>query len=139
NLPLIVTEGEKKTLALYRLSWHRFGEAAERPDFLPAGLAGVDAWRTKIGKESGSNGESVDVKGPLPDFDLISWKTRRVLILFDVNVREKERVQLARKFLTKELESRGAIVSWFEWPEEIPEGINGIDDYLARVGPDKVL
>jgi hypothetical protein len=62
-LPLIITEGEFKTLALWRLAnWGR----TERTRFLPVGVSGVYNWRGTIGKTAGPDGERLDVKGPIP-------------------------------------------------------------------------
>lgn len=41
SLPICITEGEKKTLALWELAWHGLSDSAPTPRFLPVGLAGV--------------------------------------------------------------------------------------------------
>ncbi|MGA7413377.1 MAG: hypothetical protein WBW33_23080 [Bryobacteraceae bacterium] len=65
-LPIVLTEGEFKTLALWRLAtW----ESEHQPRFLPIGIWGVFNWRGTIGKASGADGERIDVKGPIPDLD----------------------------------------------------------------------
>src|SRR5262249_55257401 len=50
-----------------------------------------------------------------------------------------ESVRAARGMLTAELQRRGAIVYWFTWPEDTPEGINGVDDLIGTWGPERVL
>ncbi|WP_321473020.1 VapE domain-containing protein [uncultured Paludibaculum sp.] len=132
NLPIVITEGEFKTLALSRLASHE----ATAPRFLPIGLGGVWNWRGVIGKEGGPNGERLTVKGPIRDLDLIQWNGRRVTIAFDADLKEKPQVGHARRMLRDELSARGAHVAFLEWP--ITEG-KGIDDRLASVGPAKVL
>jgi hypothetical protein len=67
DLPIVITEGEKKTIALLRLAWFEISDASERARFLPIGLAGVWSWQGRIGKEEGPNGQRVDVKGAIPD------------------------------------------------------------------------
>jgi hypothetical protein len=62
ELPIIITEGEKKGIALWRLAWHAISDASERPRFLPVALSGVWNFRGSVGKESGPNGERVDVR-----------------------------------------------------------------------------
>ena len=52
-LPIIVTEGEFKTLALWRLANHG---SPDRPRFLPLGGSGVYNWRGTIGKTVGPDG-----------------------------------------------------------------------------------
>jgi hypothetical protein len=70
-LPLIITEGEFKTLALWRLAnWNN----VEHPRFLPVGVSGVYNWRGTIGKTSGPDGERLDVKGPIPDLERMPGK-----------------------------------------------------------------
>ncbi len=135
SLPIPITEGEKKTLALSRLAWH--DAAGDRPRFLPVGLSGVWNWRGTIGKTGDEKGARRDVKGPIPDFDLITWKGRLVYIIFDVDVRTNDKVGAARLALTKELRRRGAIVRWVNLPQV--EGVNGVDDLLAIRGPNFVL
>ena len=79
--PVIVTEGEFKTLALWRLANHE----STAPRFLPLGLGGVWNWRGMIGKTTGPNGDRRDVKGVIPDLDLVAWEGRRVIIAFDAD------------------------------------------------------
>lgn len=139
TLTLIITEGEKKTLALCELAWHALGDAAERPRWLPIGVAGVWNWRGRVGIEPGPNGERRPVKGTIPDFDRVAWKGRRVVIVFDQNVRSNPQVQAARWELTRELRRRGARVLWFDWPPNVPAEVNGIDDLIGCWGRDRVL
>lgn len=137
NLPVCITEGEKKTLALWQLSWDGPPDTALIPRFLPVGLAGVWNWRGKVGKAESDTGKRQDVKGVVPDFDLIKWKGRGVYIIFDTNVHTNESVQAARRGLAAELKRRGAAVSLVELPEAA--GVNGVDDLLALRGADYVL
>lgn len=136
NLPTCLTEGEKKTLALWELAWHGLSDAALLPRFLPIGLSGAWNWRGKIGKTESDTGQKQDVKGVIPDFDLVKWKGRIVYIVFDTNVRTNESVQAARRGLAAELRRRGADVRLIDLPEI--EGVNGVDDLLALKGADYV-
>ena len=133
NIPVAIVEGEKKALALFRLSWHE----TESPRFLPVGISGVWNWRGVIGKTDGPNGDRRDLKGPIPDLDFITWAKRRAYVVFDVDVRNKESVAAARRELSRELASRGAEVFWVNLPEV--SGVNGVDDLLAQCGPEDVL
>ncbi len=133
TLDVFITEGEFKTLALWRLA--NFQTVA--PRFLTLGLGGVDQWQGCIGKVSNANGVRVDEKGPMPDFGLVAWKGRRVVIVFDADVKSNMRVYWGRRKLSDHLKGLGAAaVAFLPWPAE--EG-KGIDDRLAVVGPDKVL
>ncbi|MGD0577940.1 MAG: DUF3854 domain-containing protein, partial [Bryobacteraceae bacterium] len=130
--PVIVTEGEFKTLALWRLANHE----SAAPRFLPLGLAGVWNWRGTVGKTTGPNGDRRDVKGVIPDLDLVIWEGRRVIIAFDADADQNEQVEIARNLLARELRMRGAEVASITW--DIAQG-KGVDDLLANVGPEKVL
>lgn len=50
---VVITEGEFKALALWRLANHE----SAAPRFLPIGLAGVWNWRGTIGKTTAPHGE----------------------------------------------------------------------------------
>jgi putative DNA primase/helicase len=131
KLPCVITEGEKKTLALYRLA----NEGSGNPRFMPIGVSGVWNWKGTIGKTSASNGSRADVKGVIPDFDLIEWQGRDVTILFDANVQSNQSVWSARQSLARELAKRGANVLYAELPND--SGVNGIDDYLGKIEREK--
>jgi len=49
DLPVIITEGEFKTLALWRLA----NQESSKPRFLPVGIPGVWNWRGKRGDPAG--------------------------------------------------------------------------------------
>lgn len=132
SLPLIIVEGEFKTLALSRLAiW-----GATEPRFVAIGLPGVWNWRGTIGKTTGPDGARCDEKGTIPDLDWFSWEGRKVIIAFDADSKTNENVGHARDQLTRELQARGAEVRYLEW--DIKHG-KGIDDVLAKVGPEEVL
>jgi hypothetical protein len=137
SLPVVITEGEKKTIALWRLAYHQISEVAELPRFLPVGLAGVWNWRGTIGKETGPNGDRVKVKGVIPDFGRIEWVGRRVVLLLDSNVRSDLNLSKARRELARHLVERGAQVFIVDIP--VQDNVNGIDDLLAIEGPEKAL
>lgn len=136
SLPVCITEGEKKTLALWQFSWNGLSDATVKPRFLPVGISGVWNWRGVIGKTESDKGQRQDIKGVISDLDLIEWSGRIAFILFDSNVRTNDSVQAARRELGKELQRRGAEVRFVDLPET--EGINGVDDLLALKGVDYV-
>jgi P4 family phage/plasmid primase-like protien len=133
DLPIILTEGEKKCLALWRLANHR--SVAAR--FLPIGLAGVWSWRGVNGKTVGPKGDRRDTKGPIGDLSRIDFEGRTVHILFDANTESNASVAIARSQLALELGSRGARVHLVDLPPS--DGVNGIDDFLGRFGPEAAL
>lgn len=139
GLPIVLTEGEFKTLALWRLAWHGRGDAAETPAFLPMGLQGVYSWRGVVGKANDARGRRSDVKGPISDLGRVRWQARRVVIAFDADVSNNLMVVAARRDLTRELEERGAQIAWFRWPDDVSGDLKGIDDFLAARGPAQAL
>lgn len=136
TLPICITEGEKKTLALWEMAWHGLSDAALTPRFLPIGLSGAWNWRGKVGKTESNTGKRQDLKGVIPDFGLIEWKGRVAYIVYDTNVRTNESVQAARHGLVIELTRRGAEVRLIDLPEI--DGVNGVDDLLGLKGADYV-
>jgi Domain of unknown function (DUF3854) len=105
-VPIVITEGELKTLSLWCLATHDSTE----PRFLPVGLEGVWCWRGIIGKTIDSQGVRIDVRGVLPDFDRIQWRARSVTIVFDSDGLTNLSVQEAAGALARELRRRGALV-----------------------------
>jgi hypothetical protein len=123
SIPIIITEGEKKTLALAGFYRDTLGQPA-----LIVGLSGVWNWRGSAGKTVADNGQRVDIKGPLPDLDAIRWKERDVLIVFDANTATNQKVASARRRLRNMLLKRGAAVRLVDIPPS-PTG-GGVDDLL---------
>jgi predicted P-loop ATPase len=133
-LPVIITEGEFKAIALWRLAWEG---GVDKPRFLPVGLQGVDCWRGAIGKTTNASGQRVSVRGMLPDLaSRMAWKTRAVIIAYDADLKSNDHVLKARDRLTYALAERGALIAKLEWNSAKGKGI---DDYLATVGPETVL
>jgi hypothetical protein len=129
-IPLVITEGEKKCLSLWRAALESNGTG--KPAFLPTAIAGVWCWRGSTGIRTNAKGERVPEKGVISDFDRITWTGRKVTILFDANAATNASVQAARKELARELTRRGSEV----WVAKLPPapGINGIDDYFNLFG-----
>lgn len=130
GIPVIITEGEKKTLAL----WQYFHDTGEKR--LCVGLTGVWNWRGIIGKVTSDKGQRLDERGVIPDVERITWAGRETLILFDANAATNQGVKAARACLTRELQQRGAVVRWVILPEDLPPTINGVDDFINAKGPD---
>jgi predicted P-loop ATPase len=133
SLPIVITEGELKTLALWRLA--NYGSPS-RPRFLPLGVSGVYNWRGTIGKTIGPDGSRLDVKGAIPDLDWVGWVGRRVVIAYDADAVTKELVRIARSELAAHLRGRSAVVGFLEWD---PAKGKGVDDHIAVVSPEVAL
>ena len=133
TIPIAITEGEKKALALSRLSRYE----TDLLRWIAIAIAGVWNWRGTRGKTTGPKNQRVDVMGPIPNLDRIEWRDRTVLIIFDANVHTNEDVKWARSGLCRELTTRGAIVKLVNLPED--DQVNGVDDLLAAKGPAEVL
>jgi len=128
SLPVVIAEGEKKTLALYRLAaWNCDGLR-----FLPVGLSGAWNWRGTVGKESAPNGDTRQVKGVIPDIGRVEWKDRIVYILFDSDKRHNPSIQAAEQALAGELKTRGASVRIIDLPDLPNLDKTGADDFLAH-------
>jgi hypothetical protein len=131
KLPLVIIEGEKKTLALERLASEDYTKT--KWHFLPIGISGVWNFRSN-GKKKLPDGSEVMVKGFLPDFDKIALNNRKVTIFYDANARTNSQVAAARAALCLELQARGAKVLYADLPEM--DGVNGIDDLLGIIERD---
>ncbi|MCI0485015.1 MAG: DUF3854 domain-containing protein [Blastocatellia bacterium] len=125
SMPILMVEGEKKTLACSRVASHN--RNGDEPRFFPVGLPGVWGWKRN----------HKGVSEPIPDFDDVVWDGRTVIILFDSNVWTNHKVRAARTALGIELQSRGANVLIAEMPKDC--GVNGPDDLAGRDGPEAIL
>jgi hypothetical protein len=131
-IPIVIVEGEKKALAVWRLAHHE----QENPRFIPIAIAGVWNWRGTTGKTGGPKGERLNFTGPINDLNKIVWNGRTVFILFDANVTTNDSVKWARKGISRVLAGRRAIVRCITLPEDC--GVNGVDDLLYAWGPARV-
>ncbi|MGD0826593.1 MAG: DUF3854 domain-containing protein [Desulfobaccales bacterium] len=119
--PLLVVEGEKKTLALNQAG-------------IPAvGIGGVWNWCMK---SEGGYRQPKETK-PISDLDRVNWR-RPVIILFDSDGHDNRNVRLAAFRLARELSRRGASVSILFFPPG-PNGAKvGADDFLVAHGLEKL-
>jgi len=106
--PLIVCEGEKKTLAAlqYRLN--------------AVGIGGVWNWVSK-----GS---------PINDIGLIEWNGHEVEIVPDSDAWERQDLMRAAYALARLLQRLGGSVSLVKIPSQDSEKV-GLDDYFLQHGP----
>ncbi len=74
SVPMTITEGEKKTLALSRY----YAERSEKR--MVIGLSGVWNWRGTVGKQADAKGQRRDVKGVIPDVERGNWQNARRLL-----------------------------------------------------------
>lgn len=129
GIPIVIVEGEKKAIALRRYYFER------NENVLIVCLPGVWNWRGTVESIRDSNGHKIaDVKGTITDLQKITWRGRHVRILFDANAATNESVNAARRMLAKELIRMGGVVRLLDLPVE--EGINGVDDFLGKHGPE---
>jgi len=114
NVPIIITEGEKKALSLC---------AAGYPCI---GLGGVDNFKS-MGRLIAS-------------LECVNWGKRIVIILFDSDRAEKPQIRVAEDRLAQELSTqRGADMRIAQLPPG-PDGIKmGVDDYLVAYGVGPLL
>jgi hypothetical protein len=93
---LLVTEGEKKSLAIAQCGYAAIG------------LTGV--WNWQEARKTGAGGKKVGPRVLIPDLAAIDWKGRRVLILFDTDETRKPAVNQAAAELARVLSEYGADV-----------------------------
>jgi hypothetical protein len=118
---LIITEGEKKALAL------------RQAGFQVVGLSGVWNWCQKADDGYKRPKESP----PISDFDLVNWK-RPVTIIIDSDGHNDANVRLAAFRLACALAKREAAVSILFLPADPNGGKVGADDFLVANGPGKL-
>ena len=109
KIPVYITEGELKA-------------AKACLEGLPTvGLGGVWMWKsTQLGA------------GFLPELEKIDWLMRRVVIVFDSDMRENPDVVRALRALADELMARGAYTHYASLPAVKGPGAKvGLDDYLC--------
>jgi hypothetical protein len=131
SVPVLICEAEKSGLALQALA-----NRAGRP-MLVIAIGGCWGWKRKVGKKPQPDGSVVDETGPSTDFDLITWRERPAILVFDSNALSNPNVQRARRTLAKECSRRQARVLVVEIPGV--EGVNGPDDLVACRGDDAML
>jgi hypothetical protein len=130
ELLVILTEGPRKVLALVAY-YERMRQCA-----LVVGVSGVWSWRTAIkGHQPDGSLGKIGSKS-IEDLDAITWTGRRVVIMFDSDVLSNPDVRRAERTLARELESRGAIVSYARIPAGPKGEKTGADDLLAAAGDD---
>jgi len=115
NKPVIITEGEKKTLCLIKHGYPAIG------------LPGV--WQFKNEK----NG----YPDLLPALDEWIWKGREVYICFDSDSCLNKMVRQAEIELAIKLYLREAVVRIIRIPQEDTQQKLGVDDYIVQKGADR--
>jgi hypothetical protein len=130
TLPVIITEGEKKTLAL----WHLVNEGQKLPPFLPIGISDVWSWKGKLGSTKKQT-------GPIQDFELITWKDRISYTLFDSDKKRNANVLGAECALAAELKSHGSTIKIVDLPDLPGLDKIGVDDFLVHAdgGSERLL
>ncbi len=122
TIPLLITEGEKK------------GAAADQHGFPCIALGGVWGWVVKRPKDE--QGRGIGPRQLLPDLAAVTWTGRRVPIVFDSDLVEKQEVQWAEWHLAEVLRAMGADVRVIRLPGGADGAKIGLDDYLIANGPD---
>lgn len=121
---LVVTEGEKKTLAIWQT-----GLAC-------VGLPGVWSWQRK--RERTDTGRAYGKRRLIADLSSLDWKGIRVVICFDSDAADNDLVRMAEVRLAEVLSGLGAEVAI----ARIPPGSDakvGADDYIVKHGSDAFL
>jgi hypothetical protein len=77
-------------------------------------------------------------RGRFSNLSRIGHDGRVVTIIFDRDIGANRGIADAKNAFARELNSRGATVRIFNWPDEHIEA-KGIDDLLAAIGPERML
>ena len=128
NVPVFITEGVKKALAIDELMRNQEREA------LVIAINGVYGWKVRLADQFGNKNKEAE-SDDLPDYDQVEWAGRQVVIVFDANVATSGHVRTARSKLHFYLRDLGALTNNVNIPAVI--GVNGIDDYIGIVGAAK--
>jgi putative DNA primase/helicase len=121
-VPLIVTEGEKKSLK------------ADQEAFPTVGLAGVDAWSVRRAVDE--EGRPTGPRELIADLAAIPWQGRQVFVVFDSDAVTNQNVLRAEYQLASALAERGAVVRVVRLPPGPPDDNGnpakvGLDDYFV--------
>ena len=120
--PLILTEGEKKSLK------------AVQEGFPTLGLTGV--WCFAKPRPKGKGGKKAGRMELCDDLRRVAWRGRPVVIAFDSDAGTKAEVRKAETRLAGLLEAAGASVRVLRL-NPLPDGGKcGIDDFLTEFGPE---
>jgi hypothetical protein len=131
SVPVVFNEAEKSGLAVTAAATR-----SHRP-ILAIGTGGISGWRGRIGKTTDASGKRVDERGPSPDFSLVAWAGRDVILLGDANVADNPASLRERRALADHLVTQGARVRAVTVPVE--DGINGPDDYVGKHGDEALF
>lgn len=130
TIPVIISEAEKSALA-----FTAHAERTQRPCVAIA-TGGCWSFRGRIGITEDAKGQRVEENGILPDFALVTWTARKVIVAYDFDVGRNVKVRQARWALATELTARGAIVYFAQLPQV--KNCSGPDDIAGACG-DSVL
>jgi hypothetical protein len=104
TVQVVLVESEKSTLAITSAA-ERAGRA-----LLAIGIGGCNGWQGRIGNRLEPDGTGAYENGPLPDFQLVHWQKRDVVIMFDSDSKTNFNVRNARRKLAAFLTVQGAVV-----------------------------
>jgi len=118
---IVVTEGEKKALAISQL-----GIAC-------IGLVGVWGWQQK--RQRSDTGKAYGERKLIPDLEKIDWKDKTVILAFDSDAVQKPEVQMAEARFAELLNGKGAMMKVARLPAD-GDGKVGADDFIVAHGAD---
>lgn len=116
---IIITEGEKKTLAAWQAG------------FCCIGLIGV--WGFQKRRFRDDRGKSFGPRQLIPDLQSLDWKGKQVIIAFDSDAAERHDLQIAEFRLAEMLNDKGCTVRVARIPH-VGGDKTGLDDFLVHHG-----
>lgn len=132
QLPLLIVEGEKKTLKATQDLFFRENL------FLPIGISGVNNWKTRR-VEHTDKGDKI-VQDYIDDIKSLTLLNKIIYICFDSNTQFNDQVKEAENELGRYFIGRGAArVLTIRIPHNEKFGKHGVglDDYLLEYGTEK--
>ena len=108
--------------------------AGTQDGFPTLGLSGVWNWALKRPKDP-TTGRGTGPRKLIDDLEKIHWQDRRVVIVFDSDLKEKPEVEWARWCLAQTLTGHGADVRVVDLPTDSEGAKCGLDDFLVAHGP----
>lgn len=133
-LPLLVVEGEKKTLKATQELFFK------RNEVLPVGIAGVYNWKKRIVVSTDKGNKQAD--DFIEDIKNLSVAGRNIYICFDSNIEFNDQVEEAEAELSRRFIGKGARrVLYVRIPHEEEYGKHGLglDDYICKYGTDEFI
>lgn len=117
--PILLTEGEKKSLSGQQAGWPTIG------------ITGV--WNFQLARRKTDTGRKYGQRKLIPDLLDIPWKDRQVVIVYDSDAATNDLVRMAEAKLADLLSEQGATTLVARFPRDGDQKV-GLDDFIVNHG-----